>query len=90
MPRETAAAKADRLLTSGRVVVTTARGRYVRAIVRGDTEGFHVVQHLDGRWICDCSHAPYGSCSHRRAVMLVTSPVQPAILSPELMVGGTA
>jgi uncharacterized Zn finger protein len=88
--RETAAMKADRLLTSGRVVVVRADGRHIRAQVRGDTEGFHSVEHDGGRWTCDCSHAPYGSCSHRRAVMLVTAPVQPAIYSPSLMVGAVS
>jgi uncharacterized Zn finger protein len=86
--RETAAMKAERLLTSGRVVIVRADGRRFRALVRGDTEGFHTVEHDDGRWSCDCSHAPYGSCSHRRAVMLVTAPVQSATYSPERMVGG--
>jgi uncharacterized Zn finger protein len=88
--RETAAMKAERLLTSGRVVVVRADGRHIRALVRGDTEGFHTVEHGGGRWTCSCSHAPYGSCSHRRAVMLVTAPVQPAIFAHDLMVGATS
>jgi uncharacterized Zn finger protein len=85
--RETAAAKAERLLVSGRVVIVRADGRHIRALVLGDTEGFHTVEHIDGRWICDCSHAPYGSCSHRRAVMLVTGPVRQAIDSD--LIGAT-
>jgi uncharacterized Zn finger protein len=85
--RENAIEKAERLLTSGRVVVVRASGRDVRAIVRGDTEGFHVVEHLAGRWTCDCTGAPYSQCSHRRAVQLVTAPVGLQILSPDLMVG---
>jgi len=85
--RETAAMKADRLLTSGRVVVVRADGRHIRAIVRGDTEGFHTVEHGGGRWTCSCSHAPYGLCSHKRAVQLVTAPVQPAIVSHDVMIG---
>jgi uncharacterized Zn finger protein len=87
--RETAA-KAERLLVSGRVVIVRADGRHIRAIVRGDTEGFHVVEHDDGRWTCDCSRAPYGQCSHRRAAMLVTAPVQPAIFSHDLMIGAAS
>jgi uncharacterized Zn finger protein len=69
MPRETAVVKAERLLLAGRVVLIEVHGRYVRAIVRGDTEGFHVVEHDRGVWSCDCSS--YRICSHRRAVMLV-------------------
>jgi uncharacterized Zn finger protein len=86
--RETAALKAERLLTSGRVVVVRADGRHIRAIVRGDTEGFHVVEHVDGAWICDCTAAPYGRCSHRIAVQTVTAPVASATLQE--LIGATS
>lgn len=88
--RETAATKAERLLTSGRVVIVRVEGRYVQAVVRGDTEGHHLVEHAGGRWTCDCTGAPYGRCSHRMAVMLVTAPVGLSILAPDLMVGATS
>jgi uncharacterized Zn finger protein len=83
--RENAAAKAERLLTSGRVVLTRVDGRYVRAIVRGDTQGFHVVEHVGGQWSCDCSS--YRACSHRLAVQRITAPVGRLVLAPDLMVG---
>jgi hypothetical protein len=73
VPRENAATKARRLSVEGRVVVTEADGRYVRAIVLGDREGIHVVEHDEGAWSCDCSS--FRICSHRLAVMVVTAPV---------------
>jgi hypothetical protein len=76
--RETSVAKAERLLTSGRVVLVEVHGRYVRALVRGDSDGFHVVEHDRGIWTCDCSS--YRICSHRRAVMQITAPVGVRVL----------
>lgn len=85
VPRENAAVKARRLLAEGRVVITAVQGRRVSALVRGDTEGFHVVEHDAGRWSCDCS--ALGACSHRLAVQLITCPVGPVILAPDVMAG---
>jgi uncharacterized Zn finger protein len=84
--RETSALKAERLLVSGRVTVVRADGRHIRAIVRGDSEGFHVVEHDAGRWSCDCS--ALGACSHRLAPQLITAPVGGPVLSPDVMIGG--
>ena len=88
MARETSAHKAERLLTSGRVTIVRADGRHIRAIVRGDTEGFHVVEHDAGRWSCDCS--ALGACSHRLALQLITAPVGRLVLGPDVMIGGAA
>lgn len=87
--RETAGSKAVRLLASGRVVVTHVDGRTVEAVVRGDSGALYSVKHLPGQWSCSCDHAPYGRCSHLRAVQLITAPAGPVVLAPDLMVGGT-
>jgi uncharacterized Zn finger protein len=86
--RETAASKARRLLVEGRVIVTRVDGRKVTALVRGDSEGFHVVEHDAGRWSCDCS--ALGACSHRLALQLITAPVGRLVLSENVMIGGAA
>lgn len=90
MPRENAATKAERLLAAGRVVVTYVDGRTVDAIVKGDSGALYLVKHLPGQWSCSCDHAPFGRCSHLRAVQLITAPAGPVVLAPDLMVGGTA
>jgi hypothetical protein len=72
--REDAAAKARRLLTEGRVTIARVDGREVAAIVRGDTAMTYRVWHRDGAWADDCP-ARTVSCSHIRAVQLVTQPV---------------
>jgi len=73
--RENAQAKSRRLLIEGRVVITEARGRSVRAEVRGDSgETYEVAHELDGRWLCAC--IARGNCSHVQAVQLVTAPVR--------------
>jgi uncharacterized Zn finger protein len=87
-PRENAAAKARRLLTEGRVTITRVDGSAVDAIVRGDS-GFHLVQHRPGSWTCPCD-AVGALCSHVKAVRLVTAPVGPVMLAPDVMIGGTA
>jgi hypothetical protein len=86
--RETAAMKADRLLTSGRAVIVHADGRRVDAVVKGDTGAIYSVTHRPGQWACSCDHAPYGRCSHLRAVQTITAPAGPVVLAPDLMVGG--
>jgi uncharacterized Zn finger protein len=68
--RESAAAKARRLLVEGRVrIVSVDRG--VRAEVRGDSARLYDVSWFDdGGWRCDCR--AYGrACSHVQAVQLV-------------------
>jgi len=74
MPRENAGTKARRLLIAGRVMVLEARGRWVRAYVRGDS-GVYEVMHQDGAWSCDC--ACLGRCSHVQSVMWCTAPGRP-------------
>jgi len=75
LSRSTAAEKARRLLSEGRVIITEARGRCVRAEVRGDSgETYEVAHELDGRWLCAC--VARGICSHVQAVQLVTAPVR--------------
>ena len=73
MSRPSAAEKARRLLTEGRVVVDMARGRYVRAFVRGDSGTYYEVIHDRGAWSCPC---PAARCSHGIAAQLVTAPVR--------------
>ncbi len=75
MARENVQTKARRLLCEGRVVVVRAHGRYVHAIVRGDSGGYYAVVHEDGQWLCPCECRQI--CSHVQAVMLVTAPVRP-------------
>jgi len=87
---ENAAAKADRLLTSGRVVIVRAAGREVDAVVKGDSGAIYAVHHARGKWSCSCVHAPYGWCSHLRAVQTITAPAGPVILGPDLMIGATS
>jgi uncharacterized Zn finger protein len=72
--RENATMKAQRLLAGGRVVVDIARGRYIRAFVRGDSGTFYPVVHDAGVWSCPCECLQV--CSHVRAVQLVTAPVR--------------
>jgi len=71
--RENAQAKARRLLCEGRVVIDLARGRYIRAYVRGDSGTFYEIVHDKGTWSYPC---PSSRCSHVLAVQLVTAPVR--------------
>ena len=71
--REDFQAKARRLLCEGRVVIDLARGRYIRAYVRGDSGTFWEVIHDKGVWSCPC---PSSRCSHVLAAQLVTAPVR--------------
>ncbi len=86
MTREGVAAKADRLLTSGRVHVLRCQGSEVIALVHGDTEGLHVVRRHAGRWSCDCS--AIGPCSHGIAASKVTGQVPAGARAA--LVGGAA
>jgi uncharacterized Zn finger protein len=74
MSRENAAVKARRLVAEGRVVVTVARGRRIRAVVRGDSGAVYEILHDRGSWLCPCPAV--GVCSHVQAVQLVTAPVR--------------
>ncbi len=81
MPRESADAKAKRLLGERRVIVLEAKGRYVRASVRGDSGALYVIEHtIDGCWVCPCEAMNHRSlCSHIRAVQHVVAPVRIAV-----------
>jgi uncharacterized Zn finger protein len=74
MSREPATAKAKRLLGEGRVMVLEARGRFIRAYVRGDSGAHYEVIHDRGAWACPC--ACIGECSHVKALQLCTAPVR--------------
>lgn len=70
--RETAAAKAHRLLGGDLVDVQTNTVDNVVATVIGDTDEYVVEQHGAGPWTCTC--ACWGSrCSHIAAVKVATS-----------------
>lgn len=75
MTRESAAAKARRLLVEGRVIVVIAYGRRIDALVRGDSGAVYDVLHRGGHWSCSCEART--RCSHVQAVMLVVAPVRP-------------
>lgn len=81
--REDLRAKADRLLTSGRVFVHAVDRSGVRATVLGDT-GVRSVT-FDGRWRCDCPALTV--CSHATAVATVAVVPGPKILAPDALVG---
>lgn len=69
MARETAAAKADRLLVSGAVKVVHLDEGTARATVRGDHD-LYEVEH-QGRWRCSCPS--FGPCSHAIAASKVVT-----------------
>lgn len=70
--RESAADKARRYLTEGRVILTRVSDRIVAARVRGDGAIWDVV-YTRGRWSCNCP-VTTDQCAHCRAVRLVTAP----------------
>ncbi len=70
MPRESAATKARRYLTEGRVVIVHVERGRATAVVRGDGHLHHVTVH-GAAWSCTC--AARGRCSHQLAVGLVTA-----------------
>jgi hypothetical protein len=68
---ETVDAKAARLLTEGRLVVTRVFGDYVDAVCMGDT-GSYDLGHTPGRgWWCSCP-VRTDRCSHLAALWLIT------------------
>lgn len=70
--RESAAAKAIRLLISGRVRVRVVHAGRVYAEVRGDSGKVHSVTFTKSRWRCSCD-AGASRCSHARAVWHVVA-----------------
>lgn len=71
MPRETARAKADRLLLEGRVVILEA-GRYgVMARCRGEGV-IHTARYQFGAWSCTCP-VRSDQCSHLIALRRVVA-----------------
>ena len=70
-PRETAAAKGQRYLTEGRVVVEMAAPGLFVATVRGAGD-VHVVEYGRGGW--SCSWRARSTCSHLCAAQLIAAP----------------
>ena len=70
--RENLDTKAKRLLTESRVFIKWCMPEHVCAAVRGDTS-VHDVHLHSGRWSCSCQSVV--TCSHLKAVMLVTVPI---------------
>lgn len=71
MPRETARARADRLLLEGRVVLQQVQPGIVRSTVRGEGRLWHPA-YSHGRWSCDCP-VRSDQCSHLIALRRVTA-----------------
>lgn len=69
MPRETARAKADRLLLEGRVMLVEVTRYGVVAKVRGEGT-VHTARFSFGTWSCTCP-ARTDACSHLYAVRRV-------------------
>jgi uncharacterized Zn finger protein len=66
-------AKVARLLADGRVFIRWSTPEHVSAVVRGDA-GIYDVRLDRGRWTCPCQAR--ATCSHMRAVWLVTVPTE--------------
>jgi uncharacterized Zn finger protein len=77
---ENARAKGQRLLAEGRLQVTRVDGGVIAAECRGDSgEVYTLGYHPRTGWLCRC--AARGTCSHLRALQLVTvkpTPRRPA------------
>ena len=69
--RETAAAKARRYLSEGRVILTRVGPDRVDAFVRGDA-AVHASGYRNGEWRCTCP-ARTDACSHLRSLKLITA-----------------
>ena len=67
--RESAATKARRYLTEGRLLVMEVAVDRFAALCRGDT-GVYSLGYSAGDWACDCPAWTRG-CSHLRALRLV-------------------
>lgn len=72
MPRESARAKASRLLIEGRVIVTRCDRDYIEAKVRGEG-AIHSTGFLAGRWWCSCPSIGEG-CSHIWSLKKISAP----------------
>ena len=75
--RESAATKARRYLTEGRLLVIEVAVDRIAALCRGDT-GLYSLGYSAGDWACDCPARTRG-CSHLRALRLVI------VVDPRLM-----
>jgi len=72
MPRESAFAKARRLLVEARVTIRRADDRMLGAQVRGDSARVYVAGFDRGTWYCTCAHSAHSTkCSHVLALQLV-------------------
>lgn len=71
MPRETARAKADRLLVEGRLVIVEVSRSLVVARVRGEG-AIHQCGWQGGNWHCSCP-VRTDQCSHLHAVRRVVA-----------------
>lgn len=70
MPTESARTKGQRLLTEGRLTVTQV-GAVIAAECKGDSgEVYTLGYHPRTGWLCRCPAR--GTCSHLRALQLVT------------------
>jgi hypothetical protein len=67
---ESAAVKARRYLTEGRLLVIEVAVDRIAALCRGDT-GLYSLGYAADDWACDCP-ARSRRCSHLRALQLVT------------------
>lgn len=70
--RESAQAKGERYLASGRVLILRAGPGHVSALVRGDGAVYDC-GYRNGVWSCPCA-ARSDQCSHLHAVRLCTAP----------------
>lgn len=71
MPNENARAKGQRLLTEGRLTITKLHDAVIAAECKGDSgEIYTLGYHPRTGWLCRCPAR--GTCSHLRALQLVT------------------
>ena len=69
--RESAAVKAARYLSEGRVILTEVTPNRVDAVVRGDGTTY-AAGYRNGAWNCNCP-AVSANCAHLRALRLTTA-----------------
>lgn len=69
--RENVREKADRLLTSSRLLVTSVVGGEIRAECRGDSGEVYHLGRYDETWRCSCPART--ACSHLTALWHVTA-----------------
>ena len=73
--RESAATKARRYLSEGRITLIDVSATSVSALVRGDGQ-IYAAGYTYGEWRCDCP-TPTPQCSHLIALRLITAPDMP-------------